>query len=314
MATITQDMRFRLALIHYAAHHGVNKTAIKYHVNLQYIYRWKNRYDGSWDSLRNRSRRPHHHPRQHTPEEIKLIFNMRRRNPHVGLDVFWVKLMQRGYSRSVSSLYRILKRHGITTIHPKNPKYIPKPYEQMQFPGQRIQVDVKYVPSVCLKNSAVAEEQFFQYTAIDEYSRWRYVEAFDEHNTHASTRFLEHLIKAFPLPIRCIQTDNGTEFTNRFTTHLNKPTLFENRLKQYGIQHKLIRPFTPRHNGKVERSHRKDNERFYATHLFYSFEDFALQLQRYNRYDYNRFPMRPLGWRSPQAVLQEFLSAGVTHD
>ena len=95
MATITQDMRFRLALIHYAAHHGVTKTAIKYHVNRQYIYRWKNRYDGSWDSLRNRSRRPHHHPRQHTPEEIKLIFNMRRRNPHAGLVVFWVKLMQR---------------------------------------------------------------------------------------------------------------------------------------------------------------------------------------------------------------------------
>ena len=55
MATITQDMRFRLALIHYAAHHGVTKTAIKYHVNRQYVYRWKNRYDGSWDSLRNRS-------------------------------------------------------------------------------------------------------------------------------------------------------------------------------------------------------------------------------------------------------------------
>ena len=173
---------------------------------------------------------------------------MRRRNLHAGLVIFWVKLMQRGYSRSVSSLYRILKRHGITTIHPKNPKYISKPYEQMQFPGQRIQVDVKYVPSVCLKNSAVAEEQFFQYTAIDEYSRWRYVEAFDEHNPHALTRFLEHLIKAFSLPIRCIQTDNGTEFTNRFTMHMNKPTLFEDRLKQYGIQHKLIRLFTPRHS------------------------------------------------------------------
>ena len=53
-------------------------------------------------------------------------------------------------------------------------------------------------------------------------------------------------------------------------------TLFERKLKELGIKHKKIRPFTPRHNGKVERSHRKDNERFYATHCFFSFEDFRL--------------------------------------
>ncbi|WP_306789257.1 integrase core domain-containing protein [Agathobacter rectalis] len=67
-------------------------------------------------------------------------------------------------------------------------------------------------------------------------------------------------------------------------------------LKKHGIQHKLIRPFTSRYNGKVERSHRKDNERFYASHTFYSFQDFSRQLQLYNCRDYNLFPMRPLGW------------------
>lgn len=137
---------------------------------------------------------------------------------------------------------------------PPNPKYIPKSYEQMDYPGQRIQVDVKFVPSVCLKNSRVIGKQFFQYTAIDEYSRWRFVEAFAEHSTYSSAMFIEHLVKAFPLPIKCIQTDNGTEFTNRFTTHRNKPTLFQRHLEQHGIRHKVIRPFTPRHNGKVERT------------------------------------------------------------
>lgn len=67
--------------------------------------------------------------------------------------------------------------------------------------------------------------------------------------------FIEHLVKAFPLPIQCIQTDNGAEFTNRFTTHRDKPTLFQVHLKQHGIRHKVIRPFTSRHNEKVERSH-----------------------------------------------------------
>lgn len=314
MASITQDMRFRLSLIKYAETYGVTKAAIKYKTNRQYIYRWKTRYNGSIESLRDRSRRPHHHPNQHTPDEIKLISDMRRRNPHSGLVVFWVKLRQRGYSRSISGLYRFLRKHGIMAVKLPNPKYVPKPYQQMDDPGQRIQIDVKFVPSACLKNSEVLGKKFFQYTAIDEYSRWRFVEAFEEHSTYSSAMFLEHLVKAFPLPIECVQTDNGSEFTNRFTTHREKPTLFQVHLEKHGIQHKLIRPFTPRHNGKVERSHRKDNERFYATHTFYSFEDFAEQLKVYNRRDYNAFPMRPLKWKSPKQVLDDYIhSINVTN-
>lgn len=313
MNTITQDMRFRLALIQYADKYGVTNAAKKYKTNRQYIYRWKNRYDGSWDSLRDRSRRPHSHPNQHTPEELKLIRDMRRRNPDSGLVVFWVKLRQRGYKRSITGLFRVLKRQGIMAVKPPNPKYIPKPYEQMHYPGQRVQIDVKYVPAVCLVNEAKGQK-FYQYTAIDEYSRWRYVEAFEEHNTYSSAVFLEHLIKAFPMPIECVQTDNGAEFTKRFIANSeNNLTLFQKRLAEYGIRHKLIRPFTPRHNGKVERSHRKDNERFYATHTFYSFEDFSKQLQKYNRRDYNHFPMRPLGWKSPHTILNEFIQWGVTY-
>lgn len=309
MASITQDMRYRLSLIRYAEKYGVTKAAVKYKTNRQYIYRWKRRFDGSLESLRERSRRPHHHPNQHTPQEAKLISDMRRRNPDAGLVVFWVKLRQRGYSRSIPGLCRFLKKMGIMAVHPPNPKYIPKPYEQMSYPGQRIQVDVKFVPSACLINSRVIGKQFFQYTAIDEFSRWRFVEAFEEHSSYSSALFLEHLIKAFPCRIECVQTDNGQEFTKRFSSYggSDKPTIFQVRLMEHGIRHKLIRPFTPRHNGKVERSHRKDNERFYATHRFYSFEDFSRQLKVYNRRDYNNFPMRPLGWKSPNQVLDNYL-------
>ena len=310
MASITQDMRYRLSLIKYAEKFGVTKAAIKYKTNRQYIYRWKRRYDGSIESLRELSRRPHHHPNQHTPEEIKLITDMRRRNPDAGLVIFWVKLMQRGYSRSIPGLYRFLRKQGIMAVKPANPKYVAKPYEQMTYPGQRIQIDVKFVPAVCLVNEAKGQK-FYQYTAIDEYSRWRFVEAFEEHSSYSSAIFLEHLIKAFPCPIECVQTDNGQEFTKRFGTYggSDKPTLFQARLMEHGIRHKLIRPFTPRHNGKVERSHRKDNERFYATHTFYSFEDFRRQLKLYNRRDYNNFPMRPLGWLTPKHVLMDYLAS-----
>ena len=76
MTSITQDMRYRLSLINYANKFGVSKAAVKYKTNRQYIYRWKRRYDGSLESLRDRSRRPHSHPNQHSPAEIKLISDM----------------------------------------------------------------------------------------------------------------------------------------------------------------------------------------------------------------------------------------------
>ena len=295
MKTVTQKARRRQAIIKYAEKYGVTKAANRYNVNRQYIYRWKKRYDGTLESLADKSHRPHSHPNQHTEEELKLISDMRRRNPNAGLVVFWVKLRQRGYTRSITGLYRILIKKGLRQQKLPNPKYIPKPYEKMIYPGQRVQIDVKYVPTSCLVNEAKGKK-FYQYTAIDEYSRFRYLEAFEEHSTYSSAIFLEHLIDAFPFPIECVQTDNGMEFTKRLASTENPtPTLFEARLEQCGIRHKLIKPYTPRHNGKVERSHRKDNEYFYASHKFYSFDDFKKQLAVHSR-KYNNFPMRPLNW------------------
>jgi len=184
MNSITQDMRYRLSLIEYSLKYGVTKAAIKYRTNRQYIYRWRRRYDGTIESLRERSRRPHCRPNQHTPEEIKLITDMRRRNPHEGLVVFWVKLRQRGYTRSIPGLYRFLRKRSLLADKLPNPKYIPKPYEQMQYPGQRVQIDVKHVPSSCIVGSD-SGTKYYQYTALDEYSRFRYVEAFEEASTYS---------------------------------------------------------------------------------------------------------------------------------
>ena len=309
MKTVTQTMLYRQALIKYSLKHGVTKAAIRYKTNRQYIYRWQKRYDGTLQSLADKSHRPHHHPNEHTAKELKLIADMRKRNPNAGLVVFWVKLRQRGYSRSVTGLYRVLRRQGQMAIKPPNPKYIPKPYEQMQYPGQRVQIDVKFVPDACIVGESKGQK-FYQYTAIDEYSRFRYLEAFEEHSSYSSAQFLKHLIEKFPFKIECVQTDNGMEFTKQLgNTQKPTPTLFERTLEQCGIRHKLIAPYTPRHNGKVERSHRKDNEYFYATHSFYSFEDFKKQLAVHSR-KYNNFPMRPLGWKSPKEVLNHFLTTG----
>ena len=119
---------------------------------------------------------------------------------------------------------------------------------------------------------------------------------------NSSADFLKRLVKWYVrrgIKVECVQTDNGFEFTNRFSNskrHLL--TLFETTAAELGVRHKLIKPYTPRHNGKVERSHREDQKRFYNVHHFYSFADFDDQLAIHNRRS-NNLPMRPLRWRSP---------------
>lgn len=304
MNTVTQTMQFRQSLLKYAEKHGVTKAAIKYNVNRQYVYRWKRRHNGDIHSLANRLHRPHHHPSQHADAELRQITSFRRRDPHTRLVVLWVKLRRNGYKHSITGLYRVLRRQGQIPAKLPNPKYIPKPYEQMHFPGKRVQIDVKFVPESCIIGNAKGEK-FYQYTAIDEFSRWRYLEAFQEHSSYSSAVFLEHLVKATPFKILCIQTDNGSEFTKKFVSDKARPHLFERKSEELGIRHKLIRPFTPRHNGKVERSHRKDNEYFYASHKFYSFSDFQKQLVVHSR-KYNHFPIRPLSWLDPLTFLAKY--------
>ena len=306
MNTLTQTLKRRQVIVEYSLKYGVSVASQRYNVSRPTIYSWRKRYDGTKASLKNFSRRPHSHPNQHTEAEMKLIKDMRRRNPHDGIVVFWVKLRKRGYSRTIAGLYKALCRIDGKTIHLPNPKEKTKEYEKMQYPGQRGQIDVKYVPDSCLVGEARIDGGFFQYTFIDEYSRFRIIKAYKEHSTYSSSDFVRYVVNCFPYAIECIQTDNGCEFTNRLNrTCSTKPTLFENTLKALGIRHKLIKPYTPRHNGKVERSHRKDNEYFYARHKFYSFTDFENQLAVWIR-KYNNFPMRPLNWRSPKDVLFSF--------
>lgn len=302
---ITQQMRYRESLIKYADKHGVSKASRVYNTSRQNIYRWMKRYDGTTRSLANLSKRPKSHPNQHTPDELKLIKNMFDKNKNTGLVILWVKLKQRGYSRSCSSLYHQLKKLELKFNTPKKKKKTkPKPYIQMTFPGERVQIDVKTVPSRCI----VGQFKLYQYTAIDEFSRVRYLQIYGEKSTYTSYKFLLEVLKRFPFKIYTVRTDNGLEFTKRLISKdQNDKTIFEHGLIKNGIHHDLIKPYTPKHNGKVERSHRKDNERFYSTHRFYSLEDANNQLQIYLK-EYNNFPMQPLNWKSPNESLRDYLS------
>ena len=305
--SITQDMAYRQSLMKYAEKYGVSRASRKYNKSRSYIYFWKARWDGTAESLACQSRRPHSHPNQHTEAELKLIRDMRRRNPKLGMVELWHRLCQRGYTRRPESLFRVMRKLGLFPQREKKPTYKPKPYQQMTYPGQRVQVDVKVVPRRCIANP---ELRLFQYTAMDEFTRLRFLAAYPEQSTYSSADFLKKLVKWYArrgIRVECVQTDNGIEFTNRFFTgKQDRPTLFEATATQLGIRHKLIRPYTPRHNGKVERSHREDQKRFYSSHAFFSLDDFAKQLAVHNR-RYNNFPMRPLKWLSPSEFAVQFV-------
>ena len=256
-------MAYRQSLMKYAEKYGVSRASRKYNKSRSYIYFWKARWDGTVQSLACQSRRPHSHPNQHTETELKLIRDMRRRNPDLGMVELWHRLRKRGYTRRPESLFRVMRKLGLFPQPEPKPTYKPKPYEQMTYPGQRVQVDVKVVPLRCIANP---ELRLFQYTAIDEFTRLRFLAAYPEQSTYSSADFLKKLSAWYArrgIRVECVQTDNGMEFIKRFSTAGKETlTLFQRKLEEHGIHHKLIRPFTPRHNGKVERSHRKDNERF----------------------------------------------------
>lgn len=162
--SITQDMAYRQSLMKYTEKYGVSRASRKYNKSRSYIYFWKQRWDGSVASLVCQSRRPHSHPNQHTEAELKLIRDMRRRNPKLGMIELWHRLRQRGYTRCPESL--------------------------------------------------------FQYTAIDEFTRLRFLAAYPEQSTYSSADFLRKLRAWYArrgIQVECVQTDNGFEFTNRFS-------------------------------------------------------------------------------------------------
>lgn len=296
MKTIRQRAYFRQRVVKEVKRgKTVTEVARLYRISRTSIYRWRQRYDGTVESLYERSHRPQSHPNQHREEELRLIRNVWSHNKRLGLVCLHMVLAdQHGYTRSVSSLHRMMRKLGIGRKRQRRKRHIAKPYETPKVAGERVQIDVKYVPKSCLVEGM---PQLYQYTAVDECTRLRCRVIFEEHTSWNAVRFLHYVRKRFPFAIQCVQTDNGTEFTNALLSP-GKLSEFEQYLKKEKIAHKRIRVATPRHNGKVERVHRMDSERFYANKTFYSVKDANEQLQRYQRWD-NNFPLLVLGRKSP---------------
>ena len=304
MDIVTQTAHHRDRMIKYCAKHGATKTAIRYGTSRKTVYKWLSRYDGSLESLKDKSHRPHTSPKAHTESELALIKRVVKKVKWQDLLLAYQILKSKGYTRSYGGYKRVVQRLKSQKPHKPKSKKKPKPYTRAAYPGQKLQIDVKYVPKDCV----VDGNKYYQFTAKDECSRWTYRQMYDEKSSYAAKQFLDELIKAAPFPIRMIQTDNGTEFTNTLIiTKAKHKTLFEEALSEKDILYKRIRIATPRHNGKVERQHRTDQLRFYDNLKMYSLADGRKQLAVYQR-NSNNYIMTCLGMQSPNQVLNDYLA------
>lgn len=282
-----------------------------YHVKRSSLYRWLGRYDGTDESLLDHSHRPKSdHPNKLKGDIVKKVLDLHRRNPDQSFVETWVRLKHDGIEISPSSVLRIFKRNGEYIKYIPNPKKHDKHYHTPKMVHEKWQVDVKYVPKECKADGLLG--RFYQYTILDECSRKRILYFAQEHSMYEAVQALKFAYSKFGCFPKEIQTDNGLEFTDKARRNANSKASrqYDNLLERFclenNIKHHLIRPRTPEHNGKVERSHRIDQDKFYRKLKFYSLDDLRKQGEAWNR-RYNNMPKLVLGFKTPNEVELENL-------
>lgn len=310
MNIITQEAKKRQAVVKLANRKGKSYASRMYGVSLSSVKRWCKRYDGTWQSLKERSHRPHSHPKQHTKAEEELILkSYQNKFLRYGWDGVYDEAVKNGYKRSFSGMVYAAKRMGLGGNNAKKAsRKHERKYPELTVPGEKVQIDVKEVPYCCLRGELKRNgKHLYQWTAIDECTRIRFIYGFEEHTPENTVKFFKMLQKAFPFKIQTIQTDNGTEFTYKYISDETECP-FDTILRKAGVEHKLIPPRTPWHNGKVERSHRNDQRYFYDWEHFRSLDEFNHKLAEHLEWSNNK-TMRTLGRKSPAQLLREKLAA-----
>ena len=279
MKSITEEMRFRQRLCEYALKYGVKRAARRYHTNRQFVYRQLKKYDGDVRSLVLKSRKPHKSPNAHNEEELDLIQRMLKRNGIYGLAEVYVRCKKNGYTRSFGSMCKQIRKRGY--IKPKIRRKSYTKYERMdgRYPGDKVQVDIKYVPEECVRFPSYGD-RYYKITAIDEYSRKRVLKIVKEKSTYETNKYLLELEKNMGFKINAIQVDNGYEFVND-AENTNRKTRFQLVAEYLGMKIKRTRPYSPWQNGKVERSHREDGKILYGRKIFRSEKELKTAVKKH---------------------------------
>jgi transposase InsO family protein len=253
------------------------------------------------DGLQPKSTRPKSHPNE-TPIHIKeKVLEFRQKSNKCALKLE-NDLQLAGMNVKCRTIGKIIKNEGLTRRYRTRKlkcKYLKVPLQ----PGELVEIDIKYVPG------EIEGKQYYQFTAIDCASRWRYLEIFDDMSSYSAVTFVKKLLRVTSFRIRAIKTDNGSCFTNRYTGYSKSTDPLNPKLhaldlfcQKKNIIHYLIDPGKPAQNGKVERSHRSDQETFYDNVKCATLEELRYKIKLWNMY-YNDLQHCGLNLLSPNQAL-----------
>jgi transposase len=256
------------------------------------------------NGLQPKSTKPKSHPKE-TPIRIKeQIIELRKMNNKCAVKLNY-NLKKSGIRIGTRTIGKIIKNEGLIKKYRTRKlkyKYIKVPLA----PGDLVEIDIKYVPE------RIGKKRYYQFTAIDCASRWRYLKIYDDMGNGSAIKFLYRVIEKTNFRIRAIKTDNGSCFTNRYTGYSKSADPINPRLhpldlecQKFNIIHYLIDPGKPAQNGKVERSHRSDQESFYHNQKFATLEELNCKLKLWNMY-YNDLEHCGINLMTPNEYLVEF--------
>ena len=259
---------------------------------------------GGIDALEDKSRRPKSNPHETLIRIKERIVELRKDKKQCALKIMW-DLQDEGVGIHFNTIQKIIKAEGLTRKYRRRKEGVPyvKPRWQR---GEMVEIDIKWVPS------KIEGERYYQFTAIDVASKWRYLEAYPFASNGCSIAFLQKLVAVAPFTIKAIKTDNGSCFTNRYLGFAMSADPLHIRLHDFdvtcnelGMKHYLIDPGKPAQNGTVERSHRTDQEKFYDELQFNSFEELRYRLRLWNMC-YNDTKHCSLNGKTPNQALGLF--------
>jgi transposase InsO family protein len=270
--------------------------AYKHEVSRKTVYRWLNRYNElGKDGLLDRSHRPKSpHPKTVKTKVVKLIVRIRKETKYGPIRIK-NELFKQGIDTSCHGIYNVLIREDLIESRRRR-KAKPKRY-YVKEPGH-LQVDTKHLDTLPGR-----PYRYYQYTAIDAFTRIRVLRIYDELSAYNMARFLKGVVDKLPFRVYSARTDNGIEFTYG---PFKKEHPFSLVCARLGVKHYLNKPAHPESNGRVERSHRTDDEEFYRVNPVKDPKQWQAKISDWEFYYNNLRPHMALGSLSPYQYWQRY--------